>query len=36
MMTNHFVDIAGPEPRDFEWSGHPWTAMEIIILIDLM
>ena len=27
---------AGPEPRDFEWSGHPWTAMEVILLIDLM
>ena len=19
-------------PRDFEWSGHPWTAMKVIIM----
>ena len=22
----------GPEPRDFEWSGHSWTAMEVIVM----
>ena len=22
----------GPELRDFEWSGHSWTAMEVIVM----
>ena len=25
-------NYAGPEPRDFEWSSRPWTAMEVIAM----
>ena len=31
-QLQYFQPIEGPEPRDFEWSGHPWTAMKVIVM----
>ena len=24
--------VAGLKPRDFEWLGHLWTTMEVIVM----
>ena len=31
-VVSYVQPIAGPEPRDFEWSGQTWTAMKVIIM----
>ena len=28
----YYHTVSGPELRDFEWSGHSWTAMEVIVM----
>ena len=31
--VNHSIgNLPGPEPRDFEWSGHSWNAVEVIVM----